>query len=95
MILIKHRGDPVEAEAVEAVLCEPVVAIGEEVVYHLATAVVEAERVPLRMLATAPLVKEERPRAIVASQALSFVAHSMRVDQVHNDVKAQGVRLVD
>ena len=80
VILVKHRGDPVEAEAIEAVLREPVVAIGEKVVDHLATTVVEAERVPLRMLPSAPLVKEERPRAIVASQALSLVAHGMRVN---------------
>ena len=43
VVFVKHRGDPVEAEAVEAILREPVVAIGEEEVDHLATAVVKAE----------------------------------------------------
>ena len=44
--VVEHGGDAVEAEAVEAVLVEPELAVGEQEVEHFVAAVVEAERVP-------------------------------------------------
>ena len=49
--VVKHRGDTVETETVELILFEPEFTVGKQEMQHLVLAIVEAKRVPGRMLA--------------------------------------------
>ncbi len=51
---------------------------------HFVLAVIEAERIPCRMLPTSVAVKIQIMAAIEASESLHFVFHRMRVDYIHN-----------
>ncbi len=73
---VDHRGDPVETEAVEAELIEPVFAVGEKEVKHLILAVIKAQRIPCLMVSSLRAAVEiEVIRSIHASQALYLILH--------------------
>lgn len=58
VVVVEHGGYAVEAEAVEVKLFEPVLAVGEQEVYHFVFAVIEAERVPRGVFAPVVAVEE-------------------------------------
>ncbi len=95
VVVVEHRGDAVESEAVEFVLLEPELAVGEQEVKHAVLAVVEAERIPCRVLAARVAVEVEVVAAVEAAEALDFVLDGVRVHDVHDHGDAHRVRLVD
>ena len=60
VVVVQHRGDAVEAEAVELEDLQPVLTVGEEEVDDVVAPVVEAQRVPSGMITTRTFVEEER-----------------------------------
>ena len=95
MVVVEHRGDAVEAEPVEVELVEPVFAVGEQEVNHFVLAVVEAERVPRRVLPPVVAVEILVVGAVEAAQTLDLVLHGVRVHDVHDDGDAAPVSVVD
>ena len=88
VVVIEHGGDAVEAEAVEMEFVEPVLTVGQEEVYHLVLAIVEAEAVPLVVLTTVTRVEVLVRIATQVAESLDLILHSMRVNKVHDDSKA-------
>ena len=60
MVVVQHRGDSIEAEAIELIDVEPVLTVGEEEMHDAVTPVIKAERVPSGMITTRSFVEEER-----------------------------------
>ncbi len=95
MVVVEHGGDAVEAETVELVLVEPEFAVGEQEVEHAVLAVVEAERIPCRVLAARVTVEVEVIAAVEASQSLKLVLDRMGMHYVHDDGDSHLVGIVD
>ena len=95
VVIIEHRSDAVEAEAVEAILLEPVFAVGEQEVEHFVLSVVEAERIPCGVLTPAVAIKIEVVAAVESSKPLDFVFDGVAVDYVHDHGNAELVGAVD
>ncbi len=96
VVVVEHRGDAVEAETVEVVFLKPIFAVRQQEVEHLVLAVVEAERVPCRMLAAAGVGMEILVHgAVEASEAFVFVLDGMAVHDVHDHGDAAAVGVVD
>ena len=56
--VVEHRGNAVEAEAVELELLEPVFTVRKQEVQHVVLAVVEAQRIPGGMLVAVAGIEE-------------------------------------
>ena len=56
VVEVEHRGDGVDAQAVDVELLEPVERVGDQEVPHLVAAVVEDQRAPVGMLAVARIL---------------------------------------
>ena len=95
VVVIEHRRDAIEAETVELILLEPELAVAEQEVEHGVLAVVEAQRVPCRVLTLAVAIEVEVVAAVEAPQALHLVLHRVRVHDVHNHRNAARVGIVD
>ncbi len=95
VVIIKHRGHAVEAEAVKMVFFKPVFAVGKEEVNHLVLAVVEAERIPCRVLAAPVAIEIEVVRSIESAQAFQFVFHGVGMNNIHNHGNTHGMRCID
>ena len=95
MTVIEHGSDTVEAETVEVEFVQPILAVGEQEVYHLVFAVVETERVPGRMLVAVAGIEELVGVAGQIAQSLHLVFHGMGVYDVHNHGHALSVRFVN
>ena len=54
---IEHRGHTVETETIELILLHPELAVRQQEVKHLILTIVEAERIPCRMLTTLVVVE--------------------------------------
>ena len=57
--------------------------------------VVEAQRVPSRMITTRTFVEEECARAVIACQPFDLIAHGMAVHEVHDDLETSCVSSID
>ncbi len=90
--MIKHRGDAIEAEAIEAELLQPVADVGEQELLHLLLAVIEAFRVPLRMIPFFPCMKILVAGAVEVVEPLGNVFHRVGVNHIeqHGDLHAMG-----
>ena len=95
VVVVQHRGDAVEAEAVELEDLQPVLTVGEKEVNDVVAPIVEAQRVPSGMITTRTFVEEERARAVIACQPFDFITHGMAVHEVHNDLETSCVSCVD
>ena len=95
MVIIEHRCHTVETEAVEAVFLEPELAVTQQEIEHGILAVVEAQRVPSRMLATAIAIEILIVTAVEAPQPLNLIFHGMRMHYVHDNGNATTVSIVD
>ena len=93
--IIEHRGDTVEAEAVEAIFLKPELAVAEQEVKHLVLSVVEAKRVPCRVLAAMVAIEVLVVAAIEAAKSLKLIFHGVRVHNVHNHGNSHAVGIVD
>ena len=88
---VEHRGDAVEAVAIEVILIEPEAAVGEKEVQDVGLAVVEATRIPGIVPAARAVVEVLVGRAIEEGKAVALVLHGVGVDDVHNDGQAHPV----
>ena len=95
MVVVQHRGDSVEAEAIELEDLQPVLTVGEEEVDDVVAPVVEAQRVPSGMITTRTFVEEERARAVIACQPFDLIAYGMAVHKIHDDLETSCVSCVD
>ncbi|OAV68588.1 hypothetical protein Barb4_02032 [Bacteroidales bacterium Barb4] len=93
--VIKHGSNPVETEAVELILLQPELAIGQQKMKHLILAVIKHQRIPCRMLPPAARMKVLRVRAVETSQPLPLVLHRMAVHNIHDNGNPHPVRLVN
>ena len=93
--VIEHRGDAIEAEAVEAELLQPVADVGEQELADLRAAVVEAFRIPRRVLAARAAVEILVAGAVEVVEALGEVLHGVRVDDVEQHGEAEAVGGID
>ena len=62
---------------------------------HFVFAVVEAERVPSRMFATCAVMEILIRGTIEITKTLQLVLHSVRVNEIHDDLDASSVRIID
>ncbi len=96
VIIVKHRCDTIEAEAVEVIFLEPVFAVGEQEMEHFILAVVETQRIPCRMLAARTVgVEIQIVASVEQAYALVFVLHGMTVNDIHYHRYTLAVGLVD
>ena len=95
VVVIEHRGDAVEAEAVELVFLKPELAVGEEEMEHRVLAVVEEEGIPGGMFAAVVAVEVEVVAAVDAAEALDFVFHGVGMHEVHDHGDAELMAFVD
>ena len=95
MVVVQHRGDAVEAEAVKLEDLQPILTVGEEEVHDVVASVVEAQRVPSGMIAARTFVEEERAGAVIACQPFDLIAYGMTVHKIHDDLEACSVSSID
>ena len=95
MRVVEHRGDAVESEAVEVELLEPVLAVREQEVQYVVLTIVEAKRVPSRMLVTVAGIEELVGIASQIAQAFYFVLNCVTMNNIHNNANAQLMSLID
>ena len=95
MVVVQHRGDAVEAEAVKFEDLQPILTVGEEEVDDIVAPIVEAQRVPSGMITTRTFVEEERARAVIACQPFDLIPHGMAVHEIHNDLDTRCVSCVN
>ena len=93
--VVEHRGHSVEAETVELVFIEPEFAVAQQEIDYGIFSIVEAERIPCRVLASAVAVEVLVVAAVEASQTLHLVFHGVGVYDIHNHRQAMGVGIVD
>ena len=93
--VVQHGRDAVEAEAVEVEFFQPVAAVGQQEVQHLVLAVVEAQRVPCRVLMAVTGIEELVGVSCQIAKALDLVFHGMRVYNIHDDGNAHFVGCVN
>ena len=85
VMVVKHGGDAIEAEAVEAEVLEPVGEVGEEEVAGGGVAVVEEKRVPLLVFASGAAVEEVASLAVELADAFGEVLDGVGVDEVQDN----------
>ena len=85
VVPIDHAGYPVEAEAVQVVLFQPELAVGEEEPHDFVFTVIEAPGAPCRMMALRPLIEIQVVPAVEKAQAFSLVVNAVGMDYIHND----------
>ena len=95
VVIVQHRGDAVEAEAIELEDLQPVLTVGEEEVDDVVAPVVKAQRVPSGMITSRTFVEEERTGAVIVCQPFDFITHGMAVHEVHDDLETSCVGCVD
>ncbi len=96
VVVVQHRCDTVEAEAVEMEFLEPVFAVGEQEMQHFILSVVETQRVPCGVVAPRGVVVEILVgSAVEASETFVLVFYGVAVDNVHNHGNAPAVGVVD
>ena len=94
VVQVQHRGDGVDAEAVDVELLGPVQGVGDEEVAHLGPAEVEDVRAPVQLLAAARVGVLVQRGAVEAGQR-PVVLGEVRRDPVDDDADAGLVRTVD
>ena len=92
VVAVEHRRHPVEAEAVEGELVEPVFDVREQEVLHFALAVVEEFRIPVGLVARLARGRVEVVRAVQLVDPLVEVLHVVGVHEIHDDGQSQLVR---
>ena len=75
--VIKHRSHPIETEAVEMELFQPVFTVRQQEVNHLVLAIVKAERIPCRMLTTSALIEILARITGKVAQSFHLVLHGV------------------
>ena len=95
VVAVEHRGDAVEAEAVEMELVEPIFDVREQEVLHFGFAVVEKFRVPVGLVARGARQRVVMVGAVEPVDSLVEVLHVVGVHQVHDDGQAQFVGAAD
>ena len=94
VVEVEHRGDGVDAEAVDVVLAQPVQRVGEQEVAHLVAAEVEDQRAPVGVRAAARVgVLVER--GAVEARERPVVAREVRGHPVEDHADAALVQPVD
>ena len=94
IVEVEHRGDGVDAQAVDMETIDPVEGVAIEEVGDLVTAEIIDRRVPVRMKALARVGVLVERRAVEARKPL-LVGGEMRRHPVEDDAEAGGVRPVD
>ena len=82
--IVQHRRHTVETEAVKLELLEPVLTVTEQEVQNVVLAIVEAQRVPCRMLMTVASIEELVGITAKVTQTLYLILHSVAVYNIHN-----------
>jgi len=90
--MVEHRGDTIEAEAIEAEVIHPISEIGKEEAADLFFSVVEEAGIPLRVIA---LMEVEAFLAIESGKAFRKVFDGVGMDNVHEDGDAESMGGVD
>ena len=93
--VVEHRGDAIEAEAVEAIFLQPEANIREQELPYLRARVVKAFRVPLRMVAFSARVEVLVAGAIEVVEPLRHIFHSVGVNDVEYHGDAHAVSGID
>ena len=94
VVEVEHRGDGVDADAVDVVLAHPEQGVGDEEVADLVAPVVEDQRAPVRVRAAARVgVLVER--GAVEARERELVAREVRRHPVEDHAEAVAVQAVD
>ena len=94
VVEVEHRGDGVDAQAVDVELLEPVQRVGDQEVAHLAAAEVEDVGAPVGLLAAARVGVLVERRAVEAGER-PLVLREVRGHPVHDHADAGLVQPVD
>ena len=95
VVVKKHRGHPVETEAVEAVFLQPELAVRQQKVQNLRLAVIETAAAPRRMFAARSGMEILIAAPVEMRKPVALVAHRMAVHEIHDDAKPHAVGGVD
>ena len=92
MVEVEHGSNAIEAEAIELIVLNPIVAVGKQKVQHGRLGVVKTTAVPCGMLTTGSFVKILVERAIKTGNAIALVLHAVGVDEIndHGQPEAMG-----
>ena len=94
VVEVEHRGDRVDAQAVDVQLAEPVEGVGDRKRPHLGPAVVEHERAPVGVLGPCGVGVLVERGAVEAGEG-AVVAGEVGGDPVDDDAEAALVEVVD
>ena len=94
VVAVDHRGDGINAQAVHAVVFNPVQRVAGEEVAHFVAAEVVDEGIPVLMVAFARVGVFVERRAVEADEA-EFVGREVADDPVKQNVDARFVRFAD
>src|SRR6185312_624419 len=86
--------DCVDAQAVHVVLIEPEESVPDQKTLHFTPAVIEHERIPIRLLSLARIGVLVEMRAVEITQA-RFILRKVRRNPVENDSNSMLVEVVD
>ena len=95
MAVVEHGGDTVKSETIEFELFEPIAAVAEQEVDYFVFAIVEAEAVPLVVVATITGIEILVGVSAEVSKSFVFVFHCVAVNEIHNHGYAHVVGFVD
>ena len=94
VVAIEHRGDGVDAQAVDVKMFEPIERAGDQEALHLAAAEIVDVGVPVVMKALARIEMLVERGAVEARQTMR-VGRKMRRHPVEDDADAGGVQRID
>ena len=95
MTVIQHGRNPIETKTVKMIFLEPIFAVGQQEMNNLIFPIIKAKRVPSGMFAPITRIKKLVRVAREISQALRFVLHRMRMNDIHNNSHPILVRRID
>ena len=78
VIEIEHRGDGVDAQAVDVIFVDPEERVREQEILHLVAPIIENQRAPIRMRAQARICVLVEMRAVEESEAVRVARENAR-----------------
>ena len=85
VVLVKHTGHPIEAEAIELVLLHPETEVAQEKAEHFMMAIVKEPTVPQVMIALSATMEVMMITAIEHIQAIQRILRGMRMHDIKQD----------
>ena len=95
MTAVDHRSHAIKTESIEVIFIEPELTVREQEMEHFVLTVVEAERVPSRVLPTIAVMEILIAGTVKVTESFEFVLNGMAVHEVHDHMHSATMSVVD